>query len=131
MLVVDGDATMRALLEKILVRDGYNVRLAEDGDQALNLLRQEPVDVVLADMKIPRLSGLELLRILKREAPHIGIILMASRGDLHAVKDALLLGADEYIVRPFKSHEVSLVVERVYWRIISEKRRQSTAGQSG
>ena len=129
MLVVDGDATMRAQLESMLVRDGYTVRLAEDGDQALSLLRQEPVDVVLASTMVPRLTGLELLRILKREAPHIGIILIASSGDLHTVKNALRLGADEYVTRPFKSHELSLVVERVYWKIISEKRRQSTAGQ--
>jgi DNA-binding response OmpR family regulator len=131
ILVVDSDATMRGLLEKTLVRDGYNVRTAEDGEEALTSIRQEPVDIVVADMKLPRLSGLELLRIVRREAKDIGIVLTAARGDLHAVKDALLLGADEYIVRPFKSPEVSLVVDRVYWRIISEQRRQPTADQSG
>ena len=131
MLVVDGDATFRARLEKMLVRDGYNVRLAEDGDQALSLLRQEPVDVVLVSTMVPPLTGLELLRILKREAPHIGIILIAASRDLHTVKDALRLGADEYLTRPFKSHELTLVVKRVYWKIISEKRRQSTVGKPG
>jgi DNA-binding response OmpR family regulator len=131
ILVVDSDATMRALLEKVLVREGYNVRTAEDGEEALTLIRQEPVDIVVADMKLPRLSGLELLRIIRREAKNTGIVLIATRGDLHSVKDALLLGVDEYLVRPFKSHEVSLVVDRVYWRIISEHSRKSTAGQSG
>jgi DNA-binding NtrC family response regulator len=66
------------------------------------------------------LNGFELLKIVKKDYPNIGMIMMTAYGDTYTVKDALLLGADEYITKPFKSHEISLVVERAYWRILSD-----------
>ncbi|RKX26431.1 MAG: sigma-54-dependent Fis family transcriptional regulator, partial [Candidatus Zixiibacteriota bacterium] len=59
--------------------------------------------------------------------PDIGVIIMTGFGDTYTVKDALLLGADEYITKPFKSYEISLIVERAYWRILSNKEK-STQG---
>lgn len=70
-------------------------------------------------MKMPKMDGFELLRVVKEEYPAVGMIMMTAFGDTYTVKDALLLGADEYISKPFKSFEVSLVVERAYWRILS------------
>jgi YesN/AraC family two-component response regulator len=70
-------------------------------------------------MKMPNMGGLDLLRAIKEDHPEIGMIMMTAYGDTYTVKDALLLGADEYITKPFKSFEVSMVVERTYWRILS------------
>ena len=119
ILIVDDELMMRKLLEKILTREGYKVLTAEDGQQALDIVKKEKVNIIISDMKMPNMSGFELLRAVKAEFPEIGMIMMTAYGDTYTVKDALLLGADEYITKPFKSFEVSLIVERAYWRILS------------
>ena len=119
ILVVDDELMMRKLLTKILSREGYNVLTAQDGAEALDIIRKETVNIVISDMKMPKMNGFELLRLVKKDYPAIGMIIMTAYGDTYTVKDALLLGADEYITKPFKSFEVSLIVERAYWRILS------------
>ena len=121
ILIVDDEEMMRDLLSKILSREGYKIRTASDGLEALDLLREETADLIISDMKMPRMDGFELLKIVKKEHERCGVIIMTAYGDTYTVKDALLLGADEYITKPFKSHEIVLVVERAYWRILSSK----------
>jgi DNA-binding NtrC family response regulator len=125
ILIVDDEEMMRTLLNRILSREGYKIRSAEDGVVALEVLKAEKVDIILSDMKMPRMNGFELLKIVKNEYPKIGVIIMTAYGDTYTVKDALLLGADEYITKPFKSYEISLVVERAYWRILSASSQAS------
>lgn len=119
ILIVDDELMMRKLLEKILTREGYRILTAEDGQQALDIVKAEKVNIIISDMKMPNMSGFELLRAVKADYPEIGMIMMTAYGDTYTVKDALLLGADEYITKPFKSFEVSMIVERAYWRILS------------
>lgn len=119
ILIVDDEPVMQSLLEKILAREGYKTFLAGDGATALAILNREPVSLVLSDIKMPGMSGFELLKEIKANHPGIGVIIMTAYGDTFTVKDALLLGADEYITKPFKSYEVSLIVERAYWRIMA------------
>lgn len=123
VLVVDDEPIMRSLLEKILLKDGYHILTAEDGESALAQLGSNPVSIVLSDIKMPGMNGFELLKVLKVKYPDIGVIMMTAFGDTFTVKDALLLGADEYVTKPFKRHEISLVVERAYWRIMSSATR--------
>ena len=130
ILVVDDEAMMRSLLDRILTRDGYKVHLASDGETALEVLERESISIVISDLKMPNLNGFDLLKIVKKQYPHVGMIMMTAYGDTYTVKDALLLGADEYITKPFKSFEISLIVERVYWRLTSE-RDQAPARPSG
>jgi|GEM_PF-342100 len=130
ILVVDDEAMMRSLLEKILTRDGYRVFTAADGEIALRILAQEKISIVISDLKMPNLNGFDLLKIVKEKYPRLGMIMMTAYGDTYTVKDALLLGADEYITKPFKSFEIALIVERVYWRITSDN-TQTPAEQSG
>jgi DNA-binding NtrC family response regulator len=125
ILIVDDEEMMRSLLEKILGREGYKIKTAEDGVAALDVLRTEKIDIIISDMKMPRMNGFELLKIVKKEHPRIGVIIMTAYGDTYTVKDALLLGADEYMTKPFKSYEIALVVERTYWRILSASNRTS------
>jgi DNA-binding NtrC family response regulator len=120
ILVVDDDPMMRELLTRILMRDGYKILTAEDGLAALEVLQKEKVSIVLSDLQMPRMEGFDLLKRVKRDHPGVGMVIMTSYGDTYTVKDALLLGADEYITKPFKNHEISLVVERAYWRLLSE-----------
>ncbi len=123
ILVVDDEEMMRDLLDKILSREGYRIKTARDGIEALEVLDSEAMDLIISDVKMPRMDGFELLKAVRSRHPRIGVIIMTAYGDSHTVKDALLLGADEYVTKPFKSHEISLVVERAYWRILSNTSR--------
>ncbi len=120
ILVVDDEQMMCTLLTKILSREGYQVKTADGGEAALALLEKEQFNLVISDMKMPGMDGFELLKRIKQNYPDIGVIIMTAYGDTYTVKDALLLGADEYITKPFKSYEISLVVERAYWRLSSQ-----------
>ena len=129
ILIVDDEEMMRNLLQKILKREGYKTLTAANGKEALQLMEKNEVDIVISDLKMPEFDGFALLKELKQTHPHVGVIIMTAYGDTYTVKDALLLGADEYITKPFKSHEITLVVERTYWRILSSRMR-STPGNS-
>ena len=127
-MIVDDEEMMRTLLEKILVREGYQISTAVDGRDALEKLETEQFEMIISDMKMPHINGFELLKAVKQEYPSTSVIIMTAYGDTYSVKDALLLGADEYITKPFKSHEISLIVERCYWRILAERREAEQAG---
>ena len=123
ILVVDDEPMMQTLLEKILTRDGYRVLVAGDGSEALKVMTTTDISIVISDLQMPGMSGLDLLKALKKDYPHVGMIIMTAYGDTHSVKDALLLGADEYVTKPFKSFEISMVVERAYWRLLAKENR--------
>jgi DNA-binding NtrC family response regulator len=125
ILVVDDEPMMRQLLEKILNRDGYGVFCAANGEEALDIMKREEINIVISDLHMTGMSGFELLKAIKKDHPQTGIIMMTAFGDTYTVKDALLLGADEYITKPFKSFEISMVVERAYWRLLSQSARQT------
>lgn len=125
ILVVDDEVMMRQLLEKILGREGYRVCSAADGEEALAVMGREEISIVISDLQMPGMSGYDLLKAIKKDYPQVGIIMMTAYGDTYTVKDALLLGADEYITKPFKSFEISMVVERAYWRLLSQSAQQA------
>lgn len=119
ILVVDDEAVIRGLLEKVLTRDGYTVLTANDGEMALGVLAEHKVDIVVSDIRMPNMDGLELLETMRQKYPIIPVMIMTAYGETFSVKDALLLGADEYIAKPFKIQEFSELVEKVYWRLLS------------
>jgi DNA-binding NtrC family response regulator len=125
ILVVDDEVMMRQLLEKILGRDGYRVLNAADGEEALMIMGKEAINIVISDLQMPGMSGFDLLKMVKRDYPQTSVIIMTAYGDTYTVKDALLLGADEYITKPFKSFEISMVVERAYWRLLAQSAQQA------
>jgi two-component system response regulator PilR (NtrC family) len=125
ILVVDDEAMMRQLLEKILGRDGYRVLCVADGEEALAIMGREEINIVISDLQMSGMSGLDLLKVVKKDYPKTGVIIMTAYGDTYTVKDALLLGADEYITKPFKSFEISMVVERAYWRLLAQSAQQA------
>jgi len=123
LLIVDDEAVLRQLLQKILAREGYQIHTAEDGCAALEFLGSNQVDIVITDMKMPGMDGMELMRRVKKQYPTVGVIFMTAFGNTVTVKDALLNGADEYITKPFRSYEISMVVERAYWRVLSSSQQ--------
>ena len=119
--VVDDEAVIREVLEKILKKGGFNVAIVNSAKMALNHLKSHRINLLISDIKMPEMSGLELLKMVKLRHPEIAIIIMTAYGDSYSVKDALLMGADEYITKPFKAEELSLVIERVIWRFLSNQ----------
>lgn len=119
ILVADDEAVLRDVLIRILTKEGYTVETASDGEEALAKLRSKEFQLLICDVKMPRLNGFELLKAAKREFPDLGVIMMTAYGDSFTVKDALLAGADEYITKPFKPFEINLIVERAYFRLVS------------
>lgn len=122
ILVVDDEALMRNLLLKILEQEGYQITLASSTKEALEKLEEEDFNLVLSDIKMPDMNGLELLSSIKQNWPDIAVVMMTGYGDAYTVKEALMLGADEYVTKPFKSHEISLIIERAYWRQLASKK---------
>jgi len=121
ILVADDEAMMRNLILKILESEGYQVTVVSSGNEALETLKAEKYDLLLTDVKMPGMTGFDLLKQVKVEWPEMAVIIMTGYGDAYNVKEALLSGADEYLSKPFKSQEVTLIIERAYWRLLSAR----------
>ncbi|MEE9554269.1 MAG: response regulator [candidate division Zixibacteria bacterium] len=126
ILVADDEVMMRNLILKILESEGYQISMVSSGDEAMTVLEKENFDLLLTDVKMPGMSGFDLLKTVKDKWPDMAVIVMTGYGDAYTVKEALLLGADEYLSKPFKGHEVSLIVERAYWRLLSLRRSEDS-----
>lgn len=122
ILIVDDDPMVRGVLEQLLQRKGYNIKGVDSAREALEFMKSNKVDLVVSDISMPVMSGYELLQVIKKSFPQVGVIMMTGYGDAFSVKEALSLGADEYITKPFKGQEVALIIERAYWRFLSNQK---------
>jgi two-component system response regulator PilR (NtrC family) len=110
ILVVDDERSMRELLAIVLRREGHEVFLAENGRSALALLEREPIDLLISDIKMPDMSGVELLRAAKgADQDLVGIMITAFASTATAV-EALRMGAYDYLSKPFDVEELKIVV---------------------
>jgi len=116
ILVVDDERSMREFLEIMLQRTGHVVAMAKDAPEATAWLEQNSVDLVLTDLKLPRGSGMEVLTFAKRLAPDVQVIMMTAFATTENAIEAMKLGAYDYLIKPFKVDEVSVVVERALER---------------
>jgi two-component system response regulator MprA len=105
-LVVDDEPAMRDSLLRALEHNSYNVELAEDGQQALEILRARPAHLILLDVLMPRLDGLELCRMLRRAGDRTPILFLTARGAVGERVSGLDAGADDYVVKPFALPEL-------------------------
>ncbi len=99
VLVVDDERSMRELLSIVLRRDGYDVLIAEDGAAGLELLKRERVDILITDIRMPQMNGVDLLREAKRIAPDIVSIVMTAFATTETAVEALRLGATDYVTK--------------------------------
>ena len=99
VLVVDDERSMRELLSIVLRRDGYDVLIAEDGAAGLELLKRERVDILITDIRMPQMNGVDLLREAKRIAPDIVSIVMTAFATTDTAVEALRLGAADYVTK--------------------------------
>lgn len=106
ILVVEDDSKIARLLELELKHAGYAVMVATDGRIGLERALADDVDLVLLDVMLPQMSGLEVVRRLKEERPLLPVLMVTARGDRYDKVSGLDLGADDYITKPFEIEEV-------------------------
>ncbi len=117
VLVVDDEPHIAEVLRAYLARDGYEVRTSGDGDEALELARRDPPDVLILDVMLPGRSGFDLLRALRAEGSRAAVIMLTARDDVIDRVTGLELGADDYVVKPFEPREVVARVGAMVRRI--------------
>ncbi len=112
ILVVDDEPNLRRVLGAQLSRDGYEVHAVADGEEALRILQEQYVDVVITDLRMPRLDGLELLRRALALEPELPVVIITAHGTVDNAVEALKSGAFDYITKPFDQNEVRNVVKK-------------------
>lgn len=124
ILVVDDEELVRDFLGEALQRRHYHVDLAEDGKKAKAILKEQSYDLILTDLKMPGVTGLDLLRYTKAHHPDTLVIMMTAYGTIENAVEAMRLGAFEYITKPFTSGEIDLVIEKAFEhrRLLDENR---------
>ncbi len=106
ILVVDDEVNVRQLLSKILTANQYTVFTAENGEKALNIIEMENIDVIISDLKMPGISGIELLEKVNKINSDISFIIITAFATTQTAIDALRNGADDYITKPFDINEI-------------------------
>jgi nitrogen regulation protein NR(I) len=112
VLIVDDEPNLRKILAAQLSRDGYDVLLAEDGEQGLQILKENHVDLVVTDLKMPKVDGMSLLRQAIAEQPELPIVMITAHGTVDTAVEALKLGAFDYLTKPFDKDEVRQIVAK-------------------
>jgi two-component system alkaline phosphatase synthesis response regulator PhoP len=125
VLVVDDEAAIRYSVSKTLQRVGYNVRDAASGEDALDVIQTQTFDVVLTDIRMPGLDGVELVRRIKDADPDTVVILMTAYPTLGTAVEALRLGAHDYLIKPSSSQDIKTSVARGIERARNLKRRRA------
>jgi Nif-specific regulatory protein len=113
LLVVDDEATARRALATLLTEDGYAVETAASGDEALERISTNPPDIVVTDVRMPGIDGVELLHRTKALDPNIAVVVMTAFGTVGDAVRAMRGGAEHYVTKPVDLDELSLVLERV------------------
>ncbi len=112
ILIVDDEQSYRQLLSLVFQTDGNNIRTAMNGRQALEALQEEPADIIISDVKMPDMDGIELLRNVRETLPDIGVVLMTAFASVETAREAFKLGADDFITKPFDVEELKLIVRK-------------------
>jgi len=112
ILVVDDELNMRLVLKTLLNKEGYEVATASDGLEAMKVLKSGDVNVVVTDLKMPRLDGMGLLDRVIREYPSTPVIIITAHGTVATAVDALKKGAFDYITKPFEQDELKRVIHK-------------------
>jgi len=118
-LIVDDDAEMRKLLGFVMRRGGFTVDLAEGGEQALTIAAETQPDVVVTDLHMPGMGGVELLRALRARSPDLPVLVLTASGGVASAVEAMREGAEDYLTKPVDPHALRFAIDRAI-----ERRRQ-------
>jgi two-component system, NtrC family, response regulator PilR len=112
ILIVDDEQGMRQLLSLVFGRAGHQVRAAENGRRAVEMLRAASADLIISDVRMPDMGGIELLRAARELSPDVAIVMMTAFATVETAREAFKLGADDFIQKPFDVDELKLIVEK-------------------
>ncbi len=122
ILTVDDEPIILSLLNKILLAEGYEVKPASNGETAKDLLTAERFDLLISDINMAPVDGMELLRFVREKSPDTGVIMLTAYGTVATAVEAMKMGAFDYITKPFKLDELQLTVRRAleYQNVLAE-----------
>ena len=112
ILIVEDEAKMRRLLELNLGEDGFTTFSAEDAETGLKLLQQNHIDLVVTDLKLPGMNGLEFLQMIKRQNEALPVVVMTAFGSVETAVEAMKSGASDYVLKPFSLTEMRMVIRK-------------------
>ena len=112
ILIVDDEQSYRQLLSLVFQGDGNVVRTASNGREALAMLRESVADVIVSDVRMPDMDGIEMLREIRETMPDLGVIFMTAYASVESAREAFKLGADDFITKPFDVEELKLIVKK-------------------
>jgi DNA-binding NtrC family response regulator len=116
ILIVDDETNVRLMLQTALASAGYAVVEAEDGQAALQRLRDTPCSLILLDLKMPKMDGMELLRRLRSEGNAVPVIMLTAHGSIHDAVEAMKLGAIDFLTKPITPEALRRAVAEVVER---------------
>jgi len=113
ILCVDDEPAIRTLLKSQLEQEGYDVDLAEDGDVAIRKFDESGCDVVLLDIRMPRVGGIDVLRHVREKNTSTRVIMLTAVDDLSIAIESVKLGANDYMTKPFDTEDLLSAIRRV------------------
>jgi two-component system, NtrC family, response regulator PilR len=123
LLIVDDELGMRQFLTHLFQRDGHAVRVAESGVRALEELRKRPADLIISDIKMPDMNGIEMLRAARELLPDVEVIMMTAFASVDTAREAFLLGAYDFVQKPFDNDLLKETVNRALEKVSLVKER--------
>lgn len=118
VLAVDDEAVIRRLLQKELATEEREILVAADGAEAVAMARDHWFDVILMDLRLPDVQGLDLLIEIKESIPHVEVVMITGHGDVDSAVEAMKLGAYDFIGKPFNLDQLDQVVEKAHQRVM-------------
>lgn len=106
ILIVDDEETIRSTLALVLEEEGFHCLLAKDAETALQIIEENPIDLLITDLCLPHVDGLQLLKLFKQRSPEIRVIVITNYSDTETAEHALNLGAAEYLLKPLDLNEL-------------------------
>jgi DNA-binding response OmpR family regulator len=121
ILIIEDDEMILRTLEFRLKKDGYRIEVARDGKDALGKLKNNTYNLVITDLMLPFVTGMEVLSFVKKNQPELPVIVLSGADEENTIMDAFNLGADDFIAKPFSPGELTLRVKRLLIRYKSGK----------
>lgn len=116
VLIVDDEELLRHSLSVELISEGYEVETAGDGDEAIELLRQKTFDIILLDIRMPKINGFEVLKFIKQNKPDVRVIMLTAYADVRNAIEAMKLGAIDFVSKPYDLVDILSSIQRALGR---------------
>ena len=112
ILVVDDESSVCSSIDKILSRQGHQVVVAYSAEEAMQKVEQEKFNLVLADLMMPKVNGMDLLKMIRNRWPDLNVVMITGYASINTAKEATRLGAFDYLPKPFTPDELSRIIEK-------------------